>query len=144
MSYRIYRMFNKDNVLLYVGCTTNLPNRIAMHDGKPWFDEVSSITVSNFGDKESQLVEESRAIYDEEPLYNIKGAREPDKQRAIVYGHLLKRLTFEWVTFTQPEHEFYAASLRMMENVGIAEKQEGKYWTWRLKRPDGSKPLELL
>lgn len=68
----LYRMFNQDGELLYVGLTNNPKTRFSNHSlAKPWFGEVANITVQTFPTREALAAAEYEAIRDESPRYNI-------------------------------------------------------------------------
>lgn len=71
---RVYRMFDKDHVLLYVGCSLNVIARCKGHNhsGSVWFKDVRTITVGRWRMRGRALQEERRAIAFEHPLYNTQ------------------------------------------------------------------------
>lgn len=71
----LYRFWNAEDVLLYVGITCNPAKRLERHKGeKPWWNEIASITMEHFTDRASLREAERAAIETEEPLYNIRHA----------------------------------------------------------------------
>jgi len=67
----VYRKYNKEGVLLYVGCSTSYFARLMNHIyGTDWVKEVHTIRLTHFNSKIDALIEESRAIKAEKPLYN--------------------------------------------------------------------------
>lgn len=70
----VYRMYDADLHLLYVGCSTNLMQRVSGHRSTvPWWPDVDTITVEHFADRSSALAAETVAIRDERPLHNVRG-----------------------------------------------------------------------
>ena len=68
----LYRMFNRDGVLLYVGITNNPKGRFRTHsESQPWWSEVVNITLEHLPSRLHRQAAESNAIKDEGPLYNI-------------------------------------------------------------------------
>ncbi len=70
----VYRLYNPNGVLLYVGITRNFGRRWRDHArDKPWWDEVNRMSVSwcSSWDEASQV--EQAAIAAEAPVYNIAG-----------------------------------------------------------------------
>ena len=68
----LYRLFGKDDRLLYVGIAVNPDKRIANHrNNKPWWPEVTRHTIDWLGDWESALKREAEAIHAERPVHNI-------------------------------------------------------------------------
>jgi predicted GIY-YIG superfamily endonuclease len=68
----LYRMFNRDGVLLYVGITNNPKGRFRTHgELKSWWSEVATITLQHLPSRLHLEAAESDAIKNEGPLYNI-------------------------------------------------------------------------
>ena len=67
----VYRMFDKDGTLLYLGCTTFL-SRLGHHQAtRPWFHEVQTITLEWTPDWLAGRQLEMAAIQHERPRYNL-------------------------------------------------------------------------
>jgi predicted GIY-YIG superfamily endonuclease len=68
----LYRMFDADGNLLYVGLTNNPRSRFSDHcKTKSWFDQVSNIKVQTFQSRRDLLDAERTAIETEVPLHNV-------------------------------------------------------------------------
>lgn len=68
----LYRFFDADDVLLYVGITMNAPARFGQHrDGKPWWGDVARIEMEHFGNRAEVAEAEIVAITTEKPLHNV-------------------------------------------------------------------------
>ena len=66
----VYRMFDQDGALLYVGATGFMPRRLQQHAGsRPWWHEVAQITVQHFDTMDEALRVEAAAIIAESPRY---------------------------------------------------------------------------
>lgn len=66
----LYRLYDSDGVLLYVGIT-NMPNvRWSAHSLKPWWKRVARKDVAWFDERQQAAQAEVRAIRAERPLYN--------------------------------------------------------------------------
>lgn len=71
MTAVLYRIFDSEAVLLYVGSTMNISARITAHVAQQtWAHKIATITVEHFGTKSDALEAEGRAIYFEKPIYN--------------------------------------------------------------------------
>jgi predicted GIY-YIG superfamily endonuclease len=69
----LYRFYDEEHVLLYVGITTDLPWRLQGHAGdKDWWIEVTEIRVEHFGNRIEAEEAERRAIRIERPMYNVQ------------------------------------------------------------------------
>jgi hypothetical protein len=67
----LYRCYDQDGDLLYVGISTNLGKRLATHASeKPWWPQVADIHVELFPSKPAAQAAEVQAISTEEPRYN--------------------------------------------------------------------------
>lgn len=78
----LYRMYDADGALLYVGASTNLGSRLLAHGKtKPWWCDVASIKIERFQDRIEMLDAESNAIYNENPRYNILDSRDMRARR---------------------------------------------------------------
>lgn len=68
----LYRFYDSDDVLLYVGITVGLYVRWNNHNAlKPWWREVARATVEHFPDRASVARAEREAIKTEAPKYNV-------------------------------------------------------------------------
>jgi hypothetical protein len=68
----VYKFYNIDNELLYVGITNDMKIRLVKHkQDKTWFKEISKITVSNKLNRNESHIYEIYYIANEEPKYNI-------------------------------------------------------------------------
>jgi predicted GIY-YIG superfamily endonuclease len=68
----LYRMFDRDGGLLYVGITNDPKVRFRTHSrSQPWWDQVANITVQNHTSREALADAEQKAIRTESPLYNV-------------------------------------------------------------------------
>lgn len=67
----LYRQFDKDGRLLYVGVSINARKRHMQHKWMSfWADQVATITIEKHPDRESALAAERLAIMAEGPTYN--------------------------------------------------------------------------
>lgn len=68
----LYRFFDAEGVLLYIGRTNDLRRRFDGHSrAQPWWDEVVRSTVETLPDLPALKAAEKQAILDEHPKYNI-------------------------------------------------------------------------
>lgn len=74
-SLTVYRLFDGDGKLLYVGCTIHPTNRLPQHRGKPWFTRVASCTFEHFDSHEDAQRAEKHAIDTESPRFNKQPVR---------------------------------------------------------------------
>ena len=67
----LYRHFDRDGNLLYVGVSWSVLERLRRHEKcSPWFGEVDSIRLEKYPSRKELLKAELEAIRTERPLYN--------------------------------------------------------------------------
>jgi hypothetical protein len=72
MNCYLYRHFNKEGALLYVGVSLNALNRLAQHrDVSHWFPAITNVTIEIFPDRKAALAAEQKAIIKENPRHNL-------------------------------------------------------------------------
>lgn len=69
--HAVYRMFDAERHLLYVGRTGNAGQRFGDHSMKRWFPLVATIELEWFATQAEAVLVERRAIRTEHPRYNI-------------------------------------------------------------------------
>lgn len=70
----LYRCFNKDGVLLYIGGSMFFQHRIlALRSKNEWFNDVTIIQIEHFKYRDDMRAAERRAIATESPIYNRMG-----------------------------------------------------------------------
>jgi predicted GIY-YIG superfamily endonuclease len=70
----LYRYFDSDDVLLYVGITQRDGQRHREHaKNSDWFSLVKTHTITRFANRQDAIEAESFAIATENPLYNVVG-----------------------------------------------------------------------
>ena len=80
---QLYRHFDSDGVLLYVGISCNVLRRTGEHEGSFWFDNVRNITIESFENRHDAECSERDAINAEKPKYNVDYNWEMRKQNAL-------------------------------------------------------------
>jgi predicted GIY-YIG superfamily endonuclease len=72
MSTTLYRFFNSQNDLLYVGISMNFASRIRSHKSeRDWFTQIASITLEHYETREDAVEAEKQAITQECPRHNV-------------------------------------------------------------------------
>jgi excinuclease UvrABC nuclease subunit len=66
----VYRLYDDDGHLLYVGCSLNALTRITKHHHKRWFRRIASVTCEHFTNPDQARRVECAAIANEHPRYN--------------------------------------------------------------------------
>lgn len=71
----VYRFFDRDGALLYVGIAWNPGRRWERHKREsPWFGKARSARVDVYSSEKEALTAERFAIRDEKPLHNKRSA----------------------------------------------------------------------
>ena len=79
MTRSVYRCFDADGVLLYVGSTIDVPRRMREHGRySPWFGRMARVEVTDFQEQNFALEAERGAIKEEGPKCNLLGNPDPD------------------------------------------------------------------
>ena len=146
--HALYRFFDAEGRLLYIGISMNPPYRFGQHaDDKPWWAEVARIAMETFPDRSAVLAAERRAIQTEQPLYNVVHNR-TNKTPAIpgqphlnircevcdfvvtkdgyliVYGDELREAEKSWREYESRRQRDRAASNSSWEVVPLGEMLE--------------------
>jgi hypothetical protein len=79
---QLYRHFDSEGQLLYVGISISALERYKQHSGTEWFPSVSQITVEHFPTREEAAKAEVLAIKTEKPKFNIRHLNSKPKRIA--------------------------------------------------------------
>ena len=72
MSHHLYRHFDADGTLLYIGTSLSAISRLGGHlHSSEWFPSIASVSVQRFDSKAVALNAEREAIRTEHPLHNV-------------------------------------------------------------------------
>lgn len=73
--HAVYRMYDADGQLLYIGSTSDIGRRVQNHIGygRPWILRVTRVELEWYPDIVTAREAEGRAIADENPPHNIDG-----------------------------------------------------------------------
>src|SRR5689334_18376041 len=72
----LYRYFDKEGELLYVGITSAWHLRLKGHSARsPWWLRAATVSLTHYQTRAEALAEEARAISHEHPLYNRAHSR---------------------------------------------------------------------
>lgn len=66
----LYRYFDHDGQLLYVGITVNFENRRSGHCAAAWYPSVASVTLMDYPSREDALRAEWESLQSEQPIHN--------------------------------------------------------------------------
>lgn len=80
----LYRLWNAEGELLYVGISKSAMSRLTQHQhDKAWADEIASVTVEHVATRAEAERLEVEAIKSERPKYNIRNRQKPTRQEQI-------------------------------------------------------------
>jgi len=72
METALYRHYDQQENLLYVGISLAAMNRLATHERNAnWFSKITRVDMERFSDRKQALIAEKEAIKSENPLHNI-------------------------------------------------------------------------
>ena len=89
MTQTLYRHFDANNNLLYIGVSSRISQRIKEHSiHSSWWQNVSKITLEHFEIRKEVLEAERNAIIAEQPKHNIihKNGKIKDVKKTIEYS----------------------------------------------------------
>lgn len=90
----VYRHFDENGVLLYVGSSAHIKVRTQAHSNKStWFGQVRTITIAPMSSYEEALKAETEAIKSESPRYNVMGRLIPMPKPPIKHDCLMP---YQW------------------------------------------------
>ena len=70
MKTNLYRHFDENGALLYVGISLSAVQRLKQHEKSGWFEDIATVTIESFDTRELALIAESKAIRQERPIHN--------------------------------------------------------------------------
>jgi predicted GIY-YIG superfamily endonuclease len=83
---QMYRLYNADGTLLYVGISWSALSRITQHKtDKPWWTTVTRVDITTIpGDRAAAESAERHAIHTEQPLHNVVHNRTRTERPAVI------------------------------------------------------------
>lgn len=80
----LYRFYDADGALLYVGISLHAAKRASEHrKDKPWWGDVARMEIEHFASRRQALEAEEAAIKDERPRYNVVHNRQTAAPAAL-------------------------------------------------------------
>ena len=93
----LYRHFDKDGRLLYVGISLSALSRLAQHrEHRHWFDAIARVEIQSYPTRQAAREAERESIRKERPEYNIRdrddlqAARRTRHERAVESANALR------------------------------------------------------
>lgn len=85
--HSVYVFYRQGGDVLYVGCTSRLPERLDQHRvTKPWWKNVTTVTVEHFDNKQDALDRERDLIWTFLPEHNVQPHERPGMEAAKRMG----------------------------------------------------------
>lgn len=133
---QLYRHWDKEGNLLYVGISYNTLARLKQHKrDSQWQQLVTTITIENFATRKEAEAAEFKAIRIERPIYNVVGTARSDtkpSKRYFLYEFIQKHL---YLLDKQKEIVVTTSDLRDAAKVDTTEYLEFKELNRRLIKP---------
>tara|TARA_R110002110_G_scaffold75553_1_gene199634 strand:+ start:425 stop:925 length:501 start_codon:yes stop_codon:yes gene_type:complete len=102
----LYRHFDDDGVLLYVGISLNAIKRTSQHiKCSPWSRDIKRIEIDEFETRKAAMIAETDAIQAEKPLHNKQKTKPPKKKMVVTYIEESKTKLTHKVTTLQPFYD---------------------------------------
>lgn len=90
MKTQLYRHFDADRKLLYLGISLSTFARLSQHkDHSPWFEQIKTVEIEHFETREEAMAAERKAIKTENPKFNIamkKTLAEIQKEQKVLFA----------------------------------------------------------
>jgi predicted DNA-binding transcriptional regulator AlpA/predicted GIY-YIG superfamily endonuclease len=134
----VYRAYDIDDQLLYVGMSDQPAKRIRTHqlNGARWADQLARVDLKYYADRESAALAESAAIVTERPRHNITGLSRP-KARSVIPTHEVvdPLVDLDWLAayLGKPKKTIYSWRLR---GTGPPAYKIGQALRWRRSEVD--------
>lgn len=75
----VYRVYDADDRLIYIGCSQNLEQRMSNHRNQSWWIYLAARVESQaYSDLAAARQAEAAAIQAEKPAFNLQHAKRPD------------------------------------------------------------------
>jgi predicted GIY-YIG superfamily endonuclease len=97
-TFTLYRFYNDESELLYVGLSINPGKRFERHKTeKPWWDDIAHIDLEHFDNLDELRAAERTAIQTERPEHNIRMSDRPRQLTADEQRETLEAFGWECV-----------------------------------------------
>jgi predicted GIY-YIG superfamily endonuclease len=121
----LYRLFDKEDRLLYVGISKKVFNRINEHmNEKSWASEIAREEVTRFANRGEAMDAEIEAIKKEQPLYNIQHQDRSQKSETK-----LKKSDDLWAGMTTEQRELAKQGMSKLADSIFDAIKSGEWTT---------------
>lgn len=90
--HAVYRVYDADDQLLYVGCTATALNRVASHGVSEWWRHALYMTFEHHPNRASARDAETAAIDAEDPIYNLRRSNWSAQQANNIKAQARRRI----------------------------------------------------
>ncbi len=152
----LYRHFDSDENLLYVGISSRPWKRMVEHKVSCWYDKIHNITLQHYESREEAIKAEREAITEENPIFNIQRyqtiKKQNEKEKQIIDNSRLNHISsivHYRVSYSIKEVR-EMTGLRAMDIKELLEKDLLSYYevSWRvdhkIKRIPGWSVIDLI
>lgn len=87
-SYDLYRHYNDNGELLYIGISINAFSRYSQHKKRKFHKEIALMKIQKCSSREEALRLEKKAIIREKPIHNVVHNKDNTKTSNLVYWFL--------------------------------------------------------
>ena len=126
----LYRFFDKDDRLLYVGISKNYLTRLVSHiQNKDWITQAVRCELEHFEHRQDASNAEIDAVYFENPLFNKQYASEREKHLAGIIKHLKGDRS---IHLDEMHLAIVRGVIALDENLGVDWQDENTRWDTQL------------
>jgi len=117
MQTQLYRHFDADGKLLYVGISLSAAHRLSQHNGQSeWASKIASMTVETLASREEALAAERVAIKTEKPAWNKANTATAGRIHTSIYLHkrVLRELRAIAIEYDRKPHDILIEGVDML------------------------------
>lgn len=112
----LYRQFNSEGTLLYVGVSFSAVYRTSQHrKNSPWYREIANIKIEHYETRQEALDAEILAIKFEKPLYNKIHSKISDRNLAPIFEKYKKPV----VILEIKENDISTSAIYKLDRVSL-------------------------
>lgn len=124
MNFQLYRHFDADGRLLYIGKSISAVMRLSGHrSASSWYGEISRVEIENFESVADLSAAEVVAIRQEQPIYNIVHNKPPRSEMRSVTVWVWP----EMHALLKASAAKHGVTISQIIAEGVAMALEGKY-----------------
>jgi len=119
---QLYRHFNAEGQLLYVGVSLRSMKRLAEHkNNSDWFNEITRVDIEHFSDRKTAMDAERKAVQEENPKYNKRLRKHIPKPKDHKLEVAKENVVFELVSVT-PLHSLDSVGNILGIRIGLVRE----------------------